>query len=278
MKRFLFIAALFFVAACQSPTTYTPSISEQELEQERIRQQHYATQAEIERDHKSQLRRMDMEQRLLRVAKPVAQAGAELCVQIRPAGSPCVFGFYMERSRGEPEDAPPRAEGINAYADGENIFVTPGMMRFIRSDEELAMVLSHELAHNIMGHVSSQQVNSIAGAIAGLALDTLAASQGYNTQGGFTNLGSGLATAAYSVEFEKEADYVGLYIMSQSGYDVNKAENFWRRFAVKVPEAMQTGISHPSTPERFVAMQKTIYEINYKRKQGIPLIPDFIEQ
>ena len=40
-----------------------------------------------------------------------------------------------------------------AFADGTKVFLTRGMMRFAQSDEELALVVAHETAHNIMGHI-----------------------------------------------------------------------------------------------------------------------------
>ncbi len=38
-------------------------------------------------------------------------------------------------------------------ANGRNITVTTGMMEFTKSDDELAMIIDHELAHNMMGHI-----------------------------------------------------------------------------------------------------------------------------
>ncbi|MDT0576982.1 M48 family metallopeptidase [Croceicoccus sp. F390] len=41
---------------------------------------------------------------------------------------------------------------LNAYADGSNIIVTTAISTIVRDDSELAAVLAHELAHNILGH------------------------------------------------------------------------------------------------------------------------------
>ena len=38
---------------------------------------------------------------------------------------------------------------LNAFADGKNIYITQGMLRFIDEDKELQMVIAHELAHNL---------------------------------------------------------------------------------------------------------------------------------
>jgi len=41
---------------------------------------------------------------------------------------------------------------INAYANGRIIIMTAGMMNFVKDDNELALILGHELAHNTMGY------------------------------------------------------------------------------------------------------------------------------
>src|SRR5690606_13814246 len=76
----------------------------------------------------------------------------------------------------------------NAYADGKHIVIYKGMMDFFRSDEEIALVVSHELAHNAMKHIDAKQSNSIVGGLAGLLLDIAAAAGGVNTGGDFTRM------------------------------------------------------------------------------------------
>ena len=165
---------------------------------------------------------------------------------------------------------------VNAFADGDSIAVTGGMMRFVENDIELATVVAHEIAHNAMGHVDAKRVNVLAGAGIGFILDILAAGAGVNTQGGFSKLGAQAGGLAYSVEFEAEADYVGLYVMAKAGYDVSGAPSFWRRMAVIHPEAIQTNHSatHPPTPHRFVAMENAVKEIRGKLAGGLPLTPE----
>lgn len=42
---------------------------------------------------------------------------------------------------------------LNAFASGDKIIITTGMLRFIKSDDELALVLGHEIAHNGLNHI-----------------------------------------------------------------------------------------------------------------------------
>lgn len=158
---------------------------------------------------------------------------------------------------------------INALTDGQNIFIFSGLVRFAESDDELALVVAHEVAHTVLGHVQKKRGNVLLGSI----FDVLIlATTGLSTGGAFGKLGG----AAFSKGFEFEADYAGLYIAARAGYDITNAPNFWRRIATEHPQSMEKSYaaSHPSTPERFVAMERTIQEIKEKQRLGKPLIPE----
>lgn len=139
---------------------------------------------------------------------------------------------------------------INAYADGRHITVTAGMLDFVNSDEELALIIGHELAHNTMGHIRKIVGNTIL---------------------------SGFAKR-YTRPFESESDYVGLYYMARAGFDINDVEDVWRRLATVNPKSVARAKSHPSFPDRYVRIAATRDEINAKRKAGLPLLPNFIQE
>lgn len=157
---------------------------------------------------------------------------------------------------------------INAFADGENVMVTKGMMRFAKDDIELSLVVGHELAHNAMKHISAKKTNYVIGSI----FDVVAAAYGVNTQGLFGNA----AAQAYSQDFEAEADYVGLYMIAIAGLDIENAPQFWRRMAADHPANIATNhaASHPATPHRFLALEDTVKEIKGKTAAGLPLEPE----
>lgn len=158
---------------------------------------------------------------------------------------------------------------VNAYADGKQVVVQRGMMRFATNDTELALVISHEIAHNSMSHARYKMTNYALGTVVDLAAQILL---GIPTQGLFGKL----ASNAYSQGFESEADYVGLYIMAQSGADIDNAPQFWRRMATLSPGSIKSShlASHPATPERFVALEETVKEIKAKKAAGKPLVPN----
>lgn len=167
-----------------------------------------------------------------------------------------------------------QSDAVNAYADGKNIIITTGMMRFASNDYELALVVGHELAHNAMKHIEKKTTNAMGGAV----LDILAAVYGIDTGGGFSKA----AGQAYSQDFEAEADYVGMYILARSGMDaatIEKTPFFWRRMATNSPGGISNShsASHPATPERFLALDKTIQEIALKVREGRPLMPEMKE-
>ncbi len=165
---------------------------------------------------------------------------------------------------------------VNAWADGENVYVTRGMIKFVNNELELATVISHEVAHNIRGHLSITKKNALAGGFLGLILDVAAAAAGVNTQGGFSRIGAQIGRSTYSKDMEREADYVGLYILALSEYDIKEAPHVFRRLASVDPKSIESkyAASHPSAPERFIGLEKTVEEISLKESVGSPLIPE----
>lgn len=156
---------------------------------------------------------------------------------------------------------------VNAYADGKQIYITTGMMRFAETDEELATVIGHELAHNQMGHINKKQKNQLLGMLLG-AVITVAT--GVDVTNAVGNLGAG----AFSQEFEAEADYVGMYSCARAGYDIKTSPNFWRRMGAEHPAAIAHGASHPNTANRFLALENAVNEIDGKRSAGQELVAE----
>ncbi|MDX1764210.1 MAG: M48 family metalloprotease [bacterium] len=213
------------------------------------------------------------------VGKTAVKEAAELMDdQLKPGESVTLTVLRKERERDfalVPEEACNypvflnTSDQVNAMADGSKIIIARGMMRFVENDQELGMVISHELAHNAMAHMKALKQNYMLGSI----FDIVGMIYGINTQGLFGKLGA----QRYSKEFEAEADYVSLYIMARAGLDIDKSPHFWRRMATAHPGSIEANhaSSHPSTPERFVALEKTIEEIREKEASGSPLEPEY---
>ena len=159
-------------------------------------------------------------------------------------------------------------DSVNAFANGSQIGITTGMIRFAQKDEQLGLVIAHELGHNIMDHISKLRTNSLLGTIVDLA----AAYYGVNTQGVFGQAGARM----YSQEFEAEADYVGIYYMERAGYSIDNVADFWREMAVEHPGSINQShaSTHPATPERFLEINAAIEEIKEKKRLNQQLIPN----
>lgn len=151
----------------------------------------------------------------------------------------------------------------NAYANGKIIVVSSGMVNFVQSDDELALVISHELAHSAMEHHQKKNDNATIGLIFGLLL-------------GNARLGEQIGRNAYSQSFESEADYVGTYYAARAGYNIDNAPMLWRRMGANNPASIHATerSSHPSTAARFLAIEQTVQEIKDKQTNGLPLEPN----
>ncbi|WP_168192716.1 M48 family metallopeptidase [Undibacter mobilis] len=165
-------------------------------------------------------------------------------------------------------------ETVNASASDLKILITSGILALTQSDAELALVIGHELAHSTLGHLDKQRWNTIVGAAAGAAIDVGILAGGVSTGGAFRKQFGGLGAMAYSVGFEREADYVGAYYAARAGYDTKGTEEIWRRMAFVQPQSILSGRTHPIMAVRFVQIQKTTAEIEDKKRRGRPLEPE----
>lgn len=156
----------------------------------------------------------------------------------------------------------------NAFADGEDIFIYTGLLKEAENDHEVQVVLAHELAHNAMSHI----VKSGRIGLAGSVLEALIFDEDDDADGVISDL----AVLTFSPSFEREADYVGIYMLARAGLDTESAAAFWKRLAVEYPEENERTLlaTHPMHTERFLRMEKAHREIVEKLEDGSPLIPE----
>jgi predicted Zn-dependent protease len=117
-------------------------------------------------------------------------------------------------------------DSLNAFASpAGHIFVNSGLIQAMESEEELAGVISHEIAHASLRHISkkieqSKKTNKLT--LAGMAAAVLLGLGGAGDAAGAVLAGSaaaGQASAlAYSRDNEAEADQVGLKYLNRAGY------------------------------------------------------------
>ena len=114
---------------------------------------------------------------------------------------------------------------VNAMAlPGGYIYITRGMLERINSEDELAGVLGHEIAHVTARH-SAQQISKSQLAQLGLVLGAVVAGPEVLQQyGQLAELGLGLLFQRYSRQHETEADLLGTGYMAEARYNPIGAE------------------------------------------------------
>ena len=121
-----------------------------------------------------------------------------------------------------------------------SIYVFSGLLKDL-DDDEVAIVVGHELAHAVYEHSRAQyekssliqQGTAVASEVAGGMIKNQTASE-------LTKMGMGYSAMTvvnvYSRDAEDQADRVGLRYAYEAGYDVEKGPKLWARFAEKYGE------------------------------------------
>lgn len=165
-------------------------------------------------------------------------------------------------------------ETSNASTSDKKITINSGILVLAQTDAQLALIIGHELAHSNLGHLDKQRWNQILGTVGGGAIDIGILAGGVSTNGAFARQFGRYGARAFSVNFEREADYVGAYYTARAGYDLKGAEEVWRRMGMTAPGNILPNYSHPVTAARFVQLQKVTAEIEDKKRRHEPLAPD----
>ena len=170
-------------------------------------------------------------------------------------------------------------ELLFAGSDGKRIIVGTGLFNHIPDDREVAVIVSHELAHNVLKHREKKEGNRAIGGAVGLIFDIGLLAAGINTQGAISQAAMDAGGKAYSQDFEFEADYLALYMLARAGFDIGVAPNTFRRMGIEDPSSQIKNYvsTHPSMPERAVAMKQTIAEIQEKASRQEALLPKNLE-
>jgi beta-barrel assembly-enhancing protease len=161
---------------------------------------------------------------------------------------------------------------LDAFTTDDRIVISSSILRAARTDAQLALVIGHELAHANLGHMNQRRANAAIGWLSGAAADAGIMLGGMSTHGAFSKLLTQAGVRAFSVAFEREADYVGAYYAARAGYDLAGSEEIWRTFSLEDPDSIRLTTDHPITPVRFVQMQKAIDEIENKKRHNLLLV------
>ncbi|MGQ0523623.1 MAG: M48 family metallopeptidase [Betaproteobacteria bacterium] len=146
---------------------------------------------------------------------------------------------------------------VNAWAmPGGKIAVYTGLIEKLRlTDDELAAIIGHEIAHALREHgrerASQQMAQGLAGGVTGAAVGL--GGLGQDLAGLVADVTFGLP---YSREFEREADRIGVELAARGGYDPRAAITLWQKMAQAGGGGMPQFLStHPSDQSRIQELQ-----------------------
>jgi beta-barrel assembly-enhancing protease len=176
-------------------------------------------------------------------------------------------------------------EVYNAFAGpGGYIFLYTGLIAAMESEEELAGILGHEIAHVSARHISKRieqakkiNIATMAGVLAGVFLGGGSAAGAVST----TSLAAGQSLSLkYSRENEIEADQLGLKYLTKAGYGGQGLLNILRTIREKqwftskeIPSYLST---HPAVEDRMIYLDSWIQaNPDWKPSVSPPTFGDF---
>ena len=139
---------------------------------------------------------------------------------------------------------------LNALADGRYVQVTTAIGEYVADDQELAAILAHEFAHNVLRHRAG--------------LDAAGVARGF-----FGNFGR---SARLIRATEEEADRLSVYLLERAGYDPEAAVRFWSRFGRRGLNFLGSA-THPNWRRRIASLQEEIEKVRNARAAGITAVP-----
>lgn len=172
---------------------------------------------------------------------------------------------------------------INAFAmAGGKVGVFSGLYRIAKTDDQVAAVIAHEIAHVTAKHVHEKLsrelavsavgtvgvIGGIAGGASGITIDALSQVYGLTT---------GISGFAFDREKEREADYMGLMYMARAGFDPQAAIEVMEALESEsakdpVPPAFLS--THPTHPERIRQLTDALPKAQTERQRsGATVVP-----
>lgn len=170
---------------------------------------------------------------------------------------------------------------LNAFAlPGGYIGVHTGLLLAAESESELAGVLGHEIGHVTQRHIAQligkqkqMSMLMLASLLAAIASGDSRIGEAAVAAGA---AGTSQAQLAYSRDFEREADRLGLQTLEAAGFDVRGMAGFFERmqrasrlYENNAPAYLRT---HPLTTERISDMENRVMNMRYRQ---VPDSPDF---
>ena len=148
---------------------------------------------------------------------------------------------------------------INAFCmpGGKIAFYTGILEQLKATDDEVAMIMGHEIAHALREH-ARERIGK--GAATNIGAGVLSQLFGLGQVGQtLTNYGAQLLTLQFSREDESESDLVGMELAARAGYDPRAAVTLWQKMGAASKGAPPQWLStHPSGTTRIAEIQANL--------------------
>lgn len=149
---------------------------------------------------------------------------------------------------------------VNAFCmAGGKMAIYTGLIEKVRpTDDELAQVIAHEIAHALSNHTAEKMSVAQASQLGAAVLGAVAQSRGLPIGASETQL---LATVGVQLPnsraAEAEADRIGIELAARAGYDPYAAVSLWRKMAVAAGSrgSIEFLSTHPAADSRIAELQ-----------------------
>ncbi len=154
------------------------------------------------------------------------------------------------------------SDAINAFsAPNGRVFITRGLYRLLKDDDELAGVLAHEISHTDLRHAAEiiekkQRTAATTDVVTGAARDTYGSKleelpvPTQLLEGYAKNVLTTLFTEGYPKGLEFEADQAGYALAQVCGFDPNGLRVALQKVDANTAKAKETFNTHPKTGDR----------------------------
>ncbi|MBW7900679.1 MAG: M48 family metallopeptidase [Rhodocyclaceae bacterium] len=163
-----------------------------------------------------------------------------------------------------------RAKPVNAFCmPGGKIAFYAGLVEGLRlSDDEIGVVMGHEIAHALREHARERVAKSGLTQLGATLLGELAGGGRYTD---FARLGGDLLTLKFSRDDETEADLVGLELAARAGFDPRAGVTLWRKMSAAATGEPPAWLStHPAGANRIKEIERHLPQVMplYERAAG----------
>jgi predicted Zn-dependent protease len=151
---------------------------------------------------------------------------------------------------------------LNAFCmpGGKIAFYTGLLDQLQLTDDEVAMVMGHEIAHALREHARERMGTQTATRLgAGLISSLLGLG---NVGDSLLNMGGQLLTLKFSREDESEADLIGMELAARAGYDPRASISLWQKMSAASKGAPPQWMStHPAGETRIQDLEANLPKV-----------------